>query len=80
MIRLGCGIRALWPRSRCFVCCDRSCLRGSNFVTATFASSHVLSTWVSVENEIGSSGAQALGNALKDNTTLTSLSLNVYRE
>jgi hypothetical protein len=35
---------------------------------------------VSVDNGIGDEGANALGDALKDNTTLTSLSLNVYRE
>jgi hypothetical protein len=33
---------------------------------------------VSVDNGIGDEGANALGDALKDNTTLTSLSLNVY--
>jgi hypothetical protein len=39
-----------------------------------------LQSGVSVDNEIGAVGAKALGDALKDNTTLTSLSLNLYCE
>jgi hypothetical protein len=35
---------------------------------------------VSVVNGIGTEGAKALGNALKVNTTLTSLSLNLRSE
>jgi hypothetical protein len=35
---------------------------------------------VSVDNELGADGAKALGDSLKDNTTLTSLSLNLQRE
>jgi hypothetical protein len=35
---------------------------------------------VSIENRIGAEGANALGEALKDNTTLTSLSLSLYGE
>jgi hypothetical protein len=34
-----------------------------------------LHSGVSVDNRIGAEGAKALGDALKDNTTLTSLSL-----
>jgi hypothetical protein len=39
-----------------------------------------LQSGVSVGNVIGTEGAKALGDALKDNTTLTSLSLNLYSE
>jgi hypothetical protein len=39
-----------------------------------------LQSGVSVDNEIGAEGAKALGDALKDNTTLTSLSLDLYSE
>jgi hypothetical protein len=35
---------------------------------------------VSLVNEIGDEGAKALGDALKGNTTLTSLSLNLAGE
>jgi hypothetical protein len=35
---------------------------------------------VSVENEIGDEGAKALGDALKGNTTLSSLSLDLGGE
>jgi hypothetical protein len=35
---------------------------------------------VSADNGIGTEGAKALGDALKDNTTLTSLSLDAYCE
>jgi hypothetical protein len=35
---------------------------------------------VFVDNRIGAEGAKALGDALKDNTTLTSLSLDLYSE
>jgi hypothetical protein len=35
---------------------------------------------VSVDTEIGAEGMNALGDALRDNTTLTSLSLNLQRE
>jgi hypothetical protein len=39
-----------------------------------------LSTWaVSVGNVVGAEGAKALGDALKDNTTLTSLTLDLLR-
>jgi hypothetical protein len=35
---------------------------------------------MSVGNEIGDEGAKAVGDALKDSTTLTSLSLNLGSE
>jgi hypothetical protein len=35
---------------------------------------------VSIENRIGDEGGKALGDALKDNTTLTSLSLDLRGE
>jgi hypothetical protein len=39
-----------------------------------------LHSGVSVGNRIGSEGVKALGDALKDNTTLTSLSLHLEGE
>jgi hypothetical protein len=39
-----------------------------------------LPSGVSLGNRIGDEGAKALGDALKDNTTLSSLSLNLQGE
>jgi hypothetical protein len=47
------------------------------FAEFVFAS---LLSGVSVGNEFGDEGAKALGDALKDSTTLTSLSLDLYGE
>jgi hypothetical protein len=45
-----------------------------------FLLSPVLHSGVSVGNRIGAEGAKALCDALKDNATLTSLSLNLSGE
>jgi hypothetical protein len=47
------------------------------FAEFVFESLH---SGLSVDNEIGTDGAKALGDALKDNTTLASLALNFYCE
>jgi hypothetical protein len=47
------------------------------FAELVFGSLH---SGVSVDNEIGDEGAKALGDALKDNTTLTLLSLDLRSE
>jgi hypothetical protein len=47
------------------------------FAEFVFGSFH---SGVSVDNRIGAEGANALGDALKDNTTLTSFSLNLKGE
>jgi hypothetical protein len=47
------------------------------FAEFVFGSPH---SGVSADNEIGAEGAKALSDALKDNTTLTSLSLDLYCE
>jgi hypothetical protein len=47
------------------------------FAEFLFGSLH---SGVSVVNGIGDEGANAVGDALKDNTTLSSLSLNLYCE
>jgi hypothetical protein len=47
------------------------------FAELVFESLH---SGVSVVNRIGAEGAKALGDALKDRTTLTSLSLNLACE
>jgi hypothetical protein len=47
------------------------------FAEFVFGSLH---SGVSVDNRIGAEGAKALGDALKDNTTLTSLSLGLRSE
>jgi hypothetical protein len=47
------------------------------FAEFAFGSLH---SGVSAVNGIGDEGAKALGDALKDNTTLTSLSLNLRCE
>jgi hypothetical protein len=54
-----------------------SVARWNWFAEFVFGSPH---SGVSVANGIGAEGANALGDALKDNTTLTSLSLNLYCE
>jgi hypothetical protein len=50
---------------------------GTVFAEFVFGSLH---SGVSVENRIRDEGAKALGDALKDNTTLTSLLLNLRGE
>jgi hypothetical protein len=57
----------------CVVLLSSVQLRHSDF----FLFSRALHSGVSVGNEIGPEGAKALGDALKNNTTLTSLSLNL---
>jgi hypothetical protein len=61
-------------------CCD--CLADSvaPIGTVLLNSCLNLSTRVSVGSRIGAEGAKALGDALKENTTLTSLSLDLSGE
>jgi hypothetical protein len=64
----------------CCACCD-CVLTASPIVTVLLNSCLNLSTrGVSVDDKIGPSEAKALGDTLKDNTTLTSLSLNLGGE
>jgi hypothetical protein len=56
----------------CWQCRPLEC-----FTEFVFGSLH---SGVSLANGIGDEGAKALGDALKGNTTLTSLSLDLYRE
>jgi hypothetical protein len=61
-------------------CCDYLAGRAAHwncFAELVFESLH---TDVSVDNQIDDEGARALGDALKDNTTLTSFSLELYCE
>jgi hypothetical protein len=53
---------------------DGSVAHWNWFAEFVFGSLH---SGVSVGNKIGAEGAKALGDALKDNTTLTSLSLDL---
>jgi hypothetical protein len=54
---------------------------GPNFGTVTFCLfSRALHSGVSVGNGLDAEGAKALGDALKDNTTLTSLLLELRSE
>jgi hypothetical protein len=80
LFKVDCGeARSVPPCIECD-CCD--CLLaaspiGTGFAEFVFESLH---SGVSVVNDIGDEGGKALGGALKDNTTLTSLSLNLGSE
>jgi hypothetical protein len=75
-----CGeARSIPPCIEC-ACCEylaNSVAHRNWFAEFVFGSLH---SGVSVGNEIGDEGAKALGDALKDNSTLTSLSLKLFSE
>jgi hypothetical protein len=68
---------------QCYQCIECDCYdyllaaHWNCFAEFVFESLH---SGVSVANEIGNGGAKAVGDALKDNTTLSSLSLNLQGE
>jgi hypothetical protein len=83
LFKVDCGEARSTPpyiECDCCACCD-FLLAASPIGTVSLKSYWGLSTrGVSVVNGIGAEGAKALGNALKDNTTMTSLSLNLGSE
>jgi hypothetical protein len=80
LFEVDCGeARSVPPCIECAYC---DCLLAALPIGTGLLNSHLdLSTrGVSVGNRIGAEGAKALGDALEDNTTLTSLSLNLRGE
>jgi hypothetical protein len=79
LFKVECGeARSVQPciERDCCDCCD--CLADHlNCLLNLYLDLH---SGMSVVNRIGDEGANALGDALKDNTTLTSLSLNLRGE
>jgi hypothetical protein len=83
LFKVDCGEPRSIPQciecARCD-CCD--CMLAASPIGAVFAEFVFgsLHSGVSVVNDIGDEGAKALGDSLKDNTTLTLLSLNLRCE
>jgi hypothetical protein len=82
LFRVACGEpRSIPPCIEC-ACCDcYDCLLAASPIGTILLNSFLdLHSGVFVDNGIGAEGEKALADALKDNTTLTSLSLNLYCE
>jgi hypothetical protein len=83
LFKVDCGEpRSIPPcvECRCSDCCEfrvGSVAHCNCFAEFVFGSLH---SGVFVDNGIGAEGEKVLADALKDNTTLTSLSLNLYCE
>jgi hypothetical protein len=83
MFKADCGeARSIPPCAECDCggCCDYlagSVAHWNCFAEFVFESLH---SDVSIGNRIGDEGTKALGNALKENSTLTSLSLDLGGE
>jgi hypothetical protein len=80
LFKVDCGEAISIPPCIECDCCDylaNSVTHWNCFAEFVFGSLH---SGVSVGNRLSDEGANALGDALKDNTTLTSLSLNLGGE
>jgi hypothetical protein len=81
LFRVDCGEpRSIPPCIKCDCCACCELRVGSVAHWNCFAEFESLHSGVSVDNQFGAEGAKALGDALKDNTTLTSLSLDLSGE
>jgi hypothetical protein len=80
LFKVDCGEARSIPPCIEYDCCD--CLLAVSPIGIVLLNSYFgsLHSGVSADNGIGAEGAKALGDALKDNTTLTSLSLSLESE